>query len=93
MKYATWKIYFPTNSNEGYTPEPIIRERGGTAEGGLATNTLIIGYVSDNADLTNLEQYEATEITQQQALNLAKEFNADCYLNDNGRINYPKYSI
>jgi hypothetical protein len=71
MKYATWKVYFPANSNEGYTPEPIIRERGGTAEGAVETSDLIVGYISNNADLTNLEQYEATEITQQEALDLA----------------------
>jgi hypothetical protein len=93
MKYVTWKIYFPTNSNEGYTPESTIRERGGTAEGGLSTENLIIGYVSDNADLTNLEQYEVTEVTQEQALNLAKQFNADCYLSDDGKINYPKPTL
>ena len=93
MKYATWKIYFPTNSNEGYTPEPTIRERGGTAEGALANGDLIIGYISDNADLTNLEQYEATEITEQQALNLAKQVNSDCYMDNEGRIKYPQYNI
>jgi len=93
MKYATWKVYFPANSNEGYTPEPIIRERGGTAEGAVGTNELIVGYVSDNADLTNLEQYDVKEITQQQALNLATQFNPDCYMGDDGKLNYPKPTI
>lgn len=90
MKYATWKVYFPANSNEGYTPEPIIRERGGTAEGAIGTNDLIVGYISDNADLTNLEQYEVVEITKQQALNLTIGFNANCSMGDDGRINFPK---
>lgn len=90
MKYATWKVYFPVNSNEGYTPEIIIRERGGTAEGAVETNGLIVGYISNNADLTNLEQYEATKITQQEALDLAIQFNPACYMGDDGKINFPK---
>ena len=93
MKYATWKVYFPVNSNEGYTPEPIIRERGGTAEGVIGTNNLMVGYISDNADLSNLEQYEAIEITQQQALNLAIEFNPNCSMGNDGRINFPKPTV
>jgi hypothetical protein len=93
MKYATWKVYFPANSNEGYTPEPIIRERGGTAEGAVETSDLIVGYISNNADLTNLEQYEATEITQQEALDLAIQFNPACYMGDNGKINFPKPTV
>jgi len=93
MRYATWKVYFPANSAEGYTPEPIIRERGGTAEGGLGTNDLIIGYVSDNANLTNLEPYEVKEITQQQALNLAIQFNPSCSMGNDGKINFPKPSF
>ena len=93
MRYATWKVYFPANSNEGYTPEPIIRERGGTAEGAIETNDLIVGYISDNADLSNLEQYEINEITQQQALDLAIQFNPGCYMGDDGKINYPKPSF
>lgn len=93
MRYATWKVYFPAGSNEGYTPEPIIRERGGTAEGAIGTNNLMVGYISDNADLSNLEQYEAIEITQQQALDLAIEFNPNCSMGNDGRINFPKPSL
>lgn len=90
MRYATWKVYFPVNSKEGYTPEPIIRERGGTAEGAVEINDLIVGYISNNADLTNLEQYEATHITRQEALDLALQFNPACYMGDDGKINFPK---
>lgn len=90
MRYATWKVYFPVNSKEGYTPEPIIRERGGTAEGLVGNNDLVVGYISENADLSNLEQYGVIEVAAEQALNLALEFNAGCYMDDNGKINLPK---
>lgn len=93
MRYATWKVYFPAGSNEGYTPEPIIRERGGTAEGAIGTNDLMVGYISENADLTNLEQYEAKEITQQEALDLAIAFNSACYMDNDGKINFPKPTL
>lgn len=93
MRYATWKVYFPANSTEGYTPEPIIRERGGTAEGALGTNNLMVGYISDNANLTNLELYEVKEITQQQALDLAIQFNPNCFMGNDGKINFPKPSL
>jgi hypothetical protein len=90
MKYATWKVYFSDNSQYGHTPETIIRERGGTAEGMVGNNELIIGYISDNADLTGLEEYEAVEVTSEQALDFAIQFNAGCYMSDNGKINLPK---
>jgi hypothetical protein len=93
MRYATWKVSFPANSTQGYTPESIIRERGGTAEGAIGANDLIIGYISDNANLANLEPYEVKEITKQQALNLAIQFNPNCSMDNDGIINFPKPSL
>jgi hypothetical protein len=90
MKYVKWSVYSEPGASEGFTPEPIIRERGGSADGGLfITDTDVIGYVSDDADLTNLEDYNVEEITQTEALALAMAVNPDCIIDGNGRIQSP----
>jgi hypothetical protein len=90
MKYVKWSVYSEPGATEGFTPEPIIRERGGWADGGLFINDEdVIGYVSDDADLTNLSDYKVSEITQAEALALAKTINPDCIIDENGRIQSP----
>lgn len=90
MKYVKWSIYSASNSIEGVTPEPIIRERGFSADGGLFINSKdIIGYVSDDADLSNLEDFNVVEISQTEALALAKSLNPDCIIDDNGKLKSP----
>ena len=87
MKYATWIIKRP----EGSTPEPTIREAGGTASGGLMLNTeTVLGYLSDNATTTGLSQWNVTVITQQEALALAQALNPECFLADDGTIQAPR---
>jgi hypothetical protein len=87
MKYLTWKVYFLENSNEGSTPDPIIRSRGYEANGlfHITTNT-ILGVVSNNADISNLDNYEIKEISKEEALEIALTLNDTAYLNDNGEL-------
>ena len=90
MKYVKWSVFFEPNSTEGYTPEVIIRTKGGWAEGGFAISTFdIIGYVSDDADLTGLSDYKVQEITQAEALTAAQAINPECTIGDNGKITAP----
>ena len=90
MKYVKWSVFFEPNAIEGYTPETIIRTRGGWAEGGLSITTFdIIGYTSDDADITGLEKYNVEEITQEEALAAAQAINPDCTLSANGKISTP----
>jgi hypothetical protein len=90
MKYVKWSVFTNPGSSEGFTPETIIRERGGWAEGALfIADKDLIGYVSDNADLTNLEDYKVSEITQAKALALAQGVNPNCILDGNGKIHSP----
>jgi len=86
MRYATWTIKRP----EGTTPEPIIRETGATASGGmmLDANT-ILGYLSDDAISTGLGEWNVTIRTQQEALALAQTMNPECFLADDGTIQAP----
>ena len=86
MKYATWTIKRP----QGTTPEPTIREAGGTASGGLMLNVdTVLGYMSDDATLTGLSEWNVTVKTQQEALALAQAVNPDCFLADDGTIQAP----
>lgn len=89
MRFATWKVYFPENSNEGITPEAIIRSRGGSADGILYFNEdTILGCISDNAQIDDLESYSFTEITESEALNIAISKNNTAFIGIDGTINF-----
>lgn len=90
MKYATWTIKRP----EGTTPEPTIREAGGTASGGMMLDTdTVLGYMSDDATITGLSEWNVTVKTQQEALALAQAVNPECFLADDGTIKAPQPDI
>jgi hypothetical protein len=91
MRYATWSVYFPEpDSKEGYTPEGIIRQRGGQADGafGISAYTFV-GYVSDNADLSGLENFNVVEITEAEVLTLASEQGINALIAEDGSIEIP----
>lgn len=88
MRYATWKVDFSDNRKEGTTPEAFIKL--GNLEGyAYIAPFTIMGYVSDDADLTDLEKWEVTEITSEEALVFAKIDHADSLINENGFIIKP----
>ena len=90
MKYATWTIKRP----EGTTPEPTIREAGGTASGAFMVDTnTVVGYLSDDVTTTGLTEWNVTVKTQQEALALAQAVNPECFLADNGTIQAPQPDI
>lgn len=87
MKYITWSVYFPDNSNEGSTPETIIRERGYEADGLFhIADFTILGTVSNDADISDLDNYNIKEISKEEALQIALKLNNTAYLNDNGEL-------
>ena len=86
MKYATWTI----DRSDGSTPEPTIREAGGTASGGMMLDVdTVLGYMSDDATITGLSEWNVTVKTQQEALALAQAVNPECFLADDGTIQAP----
>lgn len=86
MKYATWIIKQP----EGTTPEPTVRDAGGWAEGGMMLDVdTVLGYLSDDADVTILTDWSVTVKTQAEALTLAQAVNPECFIADNGTIQAP----
>lgn len=77
MNYATWDIYFPAGSKEGYTADQEIVTKGGTSMGLIyvdATGKTILGWYSDNADITGLEKYNFTPVTENEALVIMQNF-------------------
>jgi hypothetical protein len=97
MRYALWTVFFPAGSTEGHTPESIIKERGGWAEGAFDISDFTsVAYISDNADLTGLEDFQVEEITEQEALDYAYTIeipNCVPYLDITGKIIFPLPSL
>lgn len=91
MRYAKWIVYFEPNSNEGTTPAEIIESRGGWLKGKFHLSTFeIVGYISDDVDLTGLDNYQIQELTASEALGLAQTINIDCTMKENGEIDFPR---
>ena len=89
MKYATWII-----ASDGTTPESVIRQKGGQAEGAMTlTFNAILGYVSDDADLTGLEKWSVTPQTSAQALTLAQSVSPDVYYSSAGTFIAPQQYV
>ena len=85
MKYATWQI---TN---GTTPEAAIRAKGGQAQGAMnLTFNNILGYVSDDADLTGLSEWNVQPQTSAQALALAQSVAPTAYYSTSGQFVCPQ---
>jgi hypothetical protein len=89
MRYATWEVNFIDDEKNGLTPEPIIRSRGGEAEGlFFAEERKIVGWFSDDANIDGLENYSFEEITPESALQLALIIDPSAYTNANGIISF-----
>jgi hypothetical protein len=89
MKYATWKLNFD-DPNYGTGPEPRVVKNKGTCEGAFAEGDVtkgarILGYFT--GEPTEVEAWEFTEITQQEALDFVLALDDTAYIAEDGRIN------
>jgi hypothetical protein len=90
MKYASWTI----DRTDGSTPEPTIRDRGGEASGGfMKDENTVVGYVWSDCDLTGLDKWNFSTMTDVQALAIAQSLNAECFLADDGKIQAPDPAV
>lgn len=90
MKYAIWRVSFKDGQSNGTTPDNLIRERGGQAQGMFEHGKhTIVGCFSEDSDITGLEEWLFQEITQTQALTIAKSYNPNSLIHDNGAIFAP----
>ena len=72
MIYLKWKL---SNGVSGTGPEKEIHDRGGLAEAGWAVDAdgYRIGYLIEGADLTGLETWDVTEVTETEAVAFCQE--------------------
>lgn len=94
MRYATWQLNWEPDEHYGSGPEPVISERGGSAEGVFYTAGVhdpIVGYVFSDVSLANLDEWNVTEITGEQALALAQDLVPEASMGNNGRIVFPEF--
>lgn len=88
MRYFTWNTVWDKESKYGTTPESSVT--AGILEGGFEyEGTSIVGYGSDDVDITNLDKWSVVEITQQECLDFALALNPKCFILD-GKIAAPK---
>ena len=89
MIYLKWKL--SDDGVWGTGPEETIAGRGGLADASWAVDATgyRIGYLAQTADLTGLETWDVTELTEAQALTFCQQFYADAEVLPDGRISSP----
>ena len=88
MTYLKWEL---SEGVWGTGPEGTIADRGGRAEASWAVGNdgYRIGYLTQTADLTGLETWDVTEVTEAQALTFCRQFYEDAEVLPDGRISGP----
>ena len=88
MIYCKWRL---SEGVWGEGPETIIYERGGRLEAGgyVDADGDRIGYLIESADLSNLTDYNFSEVTEAEALTFCQQFYADAVVLESGIISSP----
>jgi hypothetical protein len=89
MIYLKWKL---SNGVWGTGPEGEIFDRGGFASAGWALDNkgYRIGYLTGSSvDLTGLETWDVTEVTESEALAFCRQFYSDTEVLDDETISSP----
>jgi hypothetical protein len=97
VNYATWKLNF-ADPKYGTGPEDKIGELGFGAEGAWVAgepenNGIILGYLTEPVDESELTAWEVTNLTEAEALEFCLAINPEAYLLDDGRITAPYEDI
>ena len=89
MIYLKWKL--SDDGTTGTGPEETIAGRGGLADASWAVDGdgYRIGYLTQTANLDDLGTWDATEVTEAQALTFCQAFYADAEVLPGGRISSP----
>ena len=89
MIYLKWKLSDAGVSGTG--PEETIDTRGGLAEASWAVDAdgYRIGYLTQTANLDDLDTWDVTEQTEAQALTFCQNLYADAEVLPDGRISGP----
>jgi hypothetical protein len=85
MRYATWSICFDESEKYGTLPKGL----EGIFE--YAPNS-IAGYILDETDISELNQWQVQEINAVTFLDMAQQFNSECFLIE-GKLSAPKVNV
>ena len=93
MNYATWKLNF-TNPNYGTGPEEKIADLGFGAQaawtaGEVENGAVVLGYVTEPQDESELIIWDYNNITQAEALAFCQAINPEAFVAEDGRISTP----
>ena len=85
MIYLKWKL---SEGTWGTGPEGTIYDRGSKAMAGWAVDNdgYRIGYLTDSVDLTGLETWDVTEVTESEALAFCQNIWSDATVGEDGFI-------
>ena len=88
MIYLEWKL---SDGVSGTGPEGTIADRGGLADASWAVDAAgyRIGYLTQTADLDDLDTWDVTEPTEAAALTFCQVLYADAEVLPDGRISGP----
>lgn len=94
MRYLTWNLIWPNEGEYGLGPEPIAANNGARLEASewVTPNVehgTILGYLHGDFDLTLVQPFNATELTENQALEFAQSINPEAFVADDGTIQAP----
>jgi hypothetical protein len=83
--YLKWKL---SEGTWGTGPEATINDRGGAAMASWAVDNdgYRIGYLTDSVDLSGLETWDVTEVTESEALAFCQNIWSDATVNEDGFI-------
>tara|TARA_R110002033_G_scaffold8638_1_gene29487 strand:- start:350 stop:640 length:291 start_codon:yes stop_codon:yes gene_type:complete len=86
MDYLKWKL--SDNGFSGTGPEKVIAESGGHAEASeyVDGEGYRIGYMTKTADLTGLETWDVTQVTESEALAFCQNIWSEAVIGENGFI-------
>jgi cation diffusion facilitator CzcD-associated flavoprotein CzcO len=89
VMYLKWKLSDEGTSGTG--PEETIADRGGLAEASWAVDAAgyRIGYLTQTANLDDLDTWDVTEQTEAQAVAFCAALYADAEVLSDGRISGP----
>ena len=89
MNYLKWKL--STEGVSGTGPEETIADRGGLAEASWAVDGdgYRIGYLTQTANLDDLDTWDVTEPTEAQARTFCQVLYAEAEVLPDGRISGP----
>jgi len=88
MIYLKWRL---SDGASGTGPEEHIADCDGLAEAGWAVDAdgYRIGYLTGECDLTDLDTWDVTTVTEAEALTFCQQFYADAAVLADGRITGP----